>query len=217
MKDQDYDAYLFDWDGTLANSTEIWFQAVHENLLLYDLELPRDVVLKSLGDWRDLIAHGLPEEHFEAYGKKAGDEAYARLHEAALYEGVRELLYGLRKAGKKLAVVTAMPRDFIEKTLEYSGLQDFFDVVVSGSEVTHKKPHPESIFLALEQLGDVTPARAVMVGDTSRDLLAAEAAGADRVLFSPENAPFDATEIIAICKPTVVIAHWNDFAPHIAR
>jgi len=47
----------------------------------------------------------------------------------------------------------------------------YFDAIISGEDVEHPKPHPESLFKALQQL-EVRPEKAVMIGDTEADILA---------------------------------------------
>jgi len=213
----DYDFYLFDWDGTLMNSTEIWVQAMHENLLKYDLNLPREVLLASMGDWKDLIKHGLPADEHPNYHIATGEMAAARMSGAPLYDGVREMIYALKKEGKKLAIVTASRPMIINAMLTKHALEGAFDVIVTHEDVVEQKPHPEGILTALERLGATDKTRAVMIGDTARDTLAAKNAGIDHIIFYPTDAPFALDELTIHGEPVAVIREWAHFAPHISR
>jgi len=213
----DYDYYLFDWDGTLMNSTEIWVQAMHENLLKYNLNLPREVLLASMGDWKDLIKHGLPADEHPKYHIVTGELAAARMPAAPLYEGAKEMLHALKKEGKKLGLVTASRPMIIEAMLAKHGLDDIFEVIVTSDDVAEHKPHPAGILKALEQLGATDKTRAVMIGDTTRDTLAAKNAGIDHIIFYPVDAHFALEELTVHGKPVAVIREWTQFAPHIQR
>ena len=214
---KDYDFYLFDWDGTLANSTEVWLAAMHKHLLPYGLDLPRETLLKTMGNWYDLIPHGLPADAIDDYHHAAGDEAVNHLHEAPLFDDAEAVLRALKRDGKKLAVVTASHRAAIDMVLRLHGFEGLFDAVVCGSDVENHKPHPEPVLLALQKLGVTDKKRAVMIGDTTRDLLAARDAGIDNLLFFPEGAHFDLKELCAVCEPTAIVHTWAEFAPHILR
>lgn len=213
----DYDFYLFDWDGTLMNSTEIWVQAMHENLLNYNLNLPREVLLACMGDWKDLIKHGLPADEHPNYHIATGEMAMARMPDAPLYEGVKEMLLALKKAGKKLALVTANRPMIIDVMLAKHGLDDAFDVVITHEDVSNLKPHPEGILTALERLGAKDKQRAVMIGDTTRDTLAAKNAGVDHIIFYPLDAHFALEELTVHGEPVAVIREWAHFVTPIER
>ncbi|PRO65598.1 pyrophosphatase PpaX [Alkalicoccus urumqiensis] len=92
------------------------------------------------------------------------------------YPGVEETLQQLREAGLKIGVVTTKRRETALRGLSFMQLSSYVDTVVSLDDVTHAKPHPEPLHLALRQLGR-TPGEAVMVGDSEHDILGGRRAG----------------------------------------
>src|SRR5687768_6613994 len=97
-----------------------------------------------------------------------------------------EMLQFLKKQNKRLALLTSSMGSTIDAVLEFHQLKDFFEVVVTGDTVTHHKPHPECIEVALEALG-ISGDKAVMVGDSANDLGAARNAGIDSLLYYPQT------------------------------
>ena len=92
------------------------------------------------------------------------------------YSGVIEALESLRGANVPLACVTNKAAQFTVPLLEATGLARYFSAVICGDSVARKKPAPDPIHAACTRLA-LTPAEALMVGDSSNDALAARAAG----------------------------------------
>jgi phosphoglycolate phosphatase len=96
--------------------------------------------------------------------------------ERLIYPGVAAGLATLRDQGFALAVATSKFYASADALLKAAGLRHHFSVVVGADQVTQPKPHPETARLIMQELG-VPAERAVMVGDTTHDLLMAKAAG----------------------------------------
>ena len=91
--------------------------------------------------------------------------------------GVRAFVAECRRRGLKLAVATSADRVKLEGNLREIRLPaEQFDVCLTGSEVVHKKPHPEIFLAAAAQLA-VAPARCLVVEDAPNGVRAAKAAG----------------------------------------
>jgi phosphoglycolate phosphatase len=106
---------------------------------------------------------------------------YDRMHEgrefqARAYPGVEEGLAQLHARGLRLAVVTNKARYAAAALLVHLGLSPWVDVVVGGDTAEQRKPHPQPLLHACKELL-VSPAEALMVGDSATDVLAARAAG----------------------------------------
>ena len=78
--------------------------------------------------------------------------------------------------GVAVAVVSASPRQRLDLTLRYAGLEGVFAISVSGDDVEHGKPAPEPYLTAATQLG-VTPAQCVAIEDSPTGAESAAAAG----------------------------------------
>jgi len=95
---------------------------------------------------------------------------------ARLYPGAREGIGELRASGRRLAVVTNKPRSYTERLLAYLEVDAMFDAVVAGDDGIARKPAADMILAACGRMG-VEVSRALMLGDSDNDVLAARAAG----------------------------------------
>lgn len=93
--------------------------------------------------------------------------------------GVEAMLRGL-KPGYKLALVTTRSGSIARHFLRANSLEDLFDAVITRDDVRRLKPHPEPVLAASRLLG-LEPKACVMVGDTSIDIRAGQAAGAHTI------------------------------------
>jgi phosphoglycolate phosphatase len=178
-----FDAVLFDLDGTLADSAEDIRRALECAFRDVGVGLERGV---------DHLVDGSPLEEIFAAAIPGGTtaelarfiEAYRHHYERAqhtttrLYPGVRETIATLRSMlpRVKLAVATTKRASSAVSLIETLGLRDAFDVIAgSGATAMRPKPAPDLLLHVSEQLG-VAPMRALMVGDTLRDVVAAQRA-----------------------------------------
>jgi len=179
-------AILFDLDGTLVDSAPDITAAVNE--LLATRKLPP----LSVEQVKSMIGNGvrkLVERAFAASGQPLGraelDEANREM--APIYRqhltrltrlmpGATETVALLHVAGVALGVATNKPQAATRQILLYFGLIDRLRVIVGGDAVSHRKPAPDALLIALDRLG-VEPSDALMVGDSIADVVAARAAG----------------------------------------
>lgn len=181
----DYDAYLFDWDGTLARTLEIWIDQIYIRYGEYGLPITREQVAKDFGDLSAAVTYGLPPHQLTEFQEGVNQAVKRQLPDVPLYDDAATMLAALKARGKKLALVTTSLRSNLELVMGKHGVETMFDAIVTSEDVTKYKPDPESIELALGKLG-VAKDRALMLGDTAHDLLAARNAGIASALFYPE-------------------------------
>lgn len=93
-----------------------------------------------------------------------------------LYPGVKTALERLKSAGYTLACVTNKADQFTRPLLQALGIYDYFSLITSGDTLARKKPDPLPLLHSAGQFG-LSPADALMVGDSSNDVKAARAAG----------------------------------------
>jgi HAD superfamily hydrolase (TIGR01509 family) len=98
-------------------------------------------------------------------------KAMARLH-----AGIEDVLRFLREKGVRQAIFTGKGRRTTTITLDAFNLRSYFDLIVSGTDVTHHKPHPEGIRRVLSILG-IPAGETLMVGDSLADIRASREAG----------------------------------------
>ena len=181
-------AALFDFDGTLVDTTEMIFQSMrHATSSVLDREdFSREELLANVGQplprQMELFDAGKAELLLEAY-RAHHEEHHDRL--IAGFPGVDEALSRLRAAGVRVIVVTSKRRRSVEMALEkFPGLDLVVDLFVTMEDTTEHKPHPEPLLKGLELAGDVPKETAVYVGDSPFDVQAAKAAGLRSVAVS---------------------------------
>lgn len=182
-----YDLIIFDWDGTLMDSTAVIAESLQAACRDVGLAVPaREEALYVIGlGLADSLAHVAPGIDPESARRLA--ERYRHhflLGEAnmPLYEGVREMLDDLRGSGRRLAVATGKARRGLDRALAATGLAGHFEATRCADE-GFAKPHPDMLLMLLDITG-VERDRAVMVGDTTHDLDLAANAGVDAVAVS---------------------------------
>lgn len=151
-----------------------------------------------------MIAYNLftAERYFEAMNAFES----AKFKELKAYEGIKEVLQKLKRSGYKLAVITDAFGYAAEKRLKYTGLFEFFDVVVSYDTTGYKKPHTAPFECALYTLG-ISPHEAIYVGDSiRRDIEPALALGITPVYAKYGDRNFFETQS-AECPPKVIAAN----------
>ncbi len=130
-----------------------------------------------------------------------------------VFPGVVSGLNRLRESGYCLAVATSKFYASADVLLVAAGLRDLFDEVLGADQVTNPKPHPEMAFVLLDRMGS-SPADAVMVGDTSHDLLMARAAGLRSVAVS--YGVHSVAELLT-AEPTWLVDSFAEAVGHIER
>ena len=181
-------AALFDFDGTLVDTTEMIFQSMRHatSSVLGRDDFSREELLANVGQplprQMEILDAEKAELLLEAY--RAHHEEH---HDALIAEfpGVDEALYRLRAAGVRVVVVTSKRRRSVEMALEkFPGLDLVVDLFVTMEDTREHKPHPEPLLKGLELAGDVPREKAVYVGDSPFDVQAAKAAGLTSVAVS---------------------------------
>ena len=190
-------AYLFDFDGTLVDSAPDLTRALDQALARaglpgVGLELGKAMVGHGAGKLveRALIhTTGDPTHRMDSPLGRLMLTTFLDLYEpicaehSVLYPGALEVLDTLASQGKQLGMVTNKPRRFVERMVPALGLESVFDVIVAGDDLPVKKPNPDMVWHALQQLG-CAPEAACLIGDSQADLGAAQASGVASILVS---------------------------------
>ena len=181
-------AALFDFDGTLVDTTELIYQSMRHATgeVLGRNDLPRGVLMANVGQpmprQMELLDAERAEELLESY-RLYNDEHHDSLIRA--FPGVEESLARLRSAGVKIAVVTSKRRSSVEMDLKgFPKLGEVVDRFVTMEDTEEHKPLPGPLLKGLELLGGVPKEEAAYVGDSPFDVAAAKAAGVTSVAVS---------------------------------
>lgn len=186
------DGILFDLDGTLLDTIPDLVEA--SNRMLQELGQPprtRDEIASFVGDGiRALVQRAIfegrqaPPDLYDT-GYPIFNRHYAEVNgqSSQPFPGVMEALGRFRDKGMKMGCVTNKSEVFIAPVLAKAGIGHFFDSVVGGDTLPQRKPDPAPLLYACRQLG-IDPWRALMVGDSPNDALAARRAGIPVLLLT---------------------------------
>lgn len=180
-----FEAVLFDMDGVLCDSEPFICEAAIDMFKkVHNTTVQEDDFLPFVGTGEDRYLGGVAEQYGVALkmpeDKVNTYKSYLEIIKGRLpaLPGVKEFIAAARKAGLKLAVNSAADRMKVEGNLKEIGVTtDMFDAVVTGSDITNKKPHPEGYLTAAEKIG-VDPAKCLVVEDAINGIQAGNSAGA---------------------------------------
>lgn len=170
---------IFDLDGTLTSTNELIYATFNH--------VSEKYIRKVFTPSEITAMFGPPEEIAieRLIGNEQLDDAmddfytfYEKHHPrmANAYEGIREMLEFLKSRGILLAIFTGKGKRTALITLEKIGIKNFFDLVVTGSDVQNHKPSAEGIRKVMQRFG-LQPEQVLMVGDAVSDVKAAHEAG----------------------------------------
>ncbi|MBV7415549.1 HAD family phosphatase [Aeromonas sp. sif2433] len=182
---EQYDALIFDMDGTLVDSMPLHLDAWA--LTSAEFGLPFDRV--QLNEYGGIPTRKIVAILAEQHGLSIDIEAFAR-RKIALYmeqidkAGVFPQMWELVRQhhGKvPMGIGTGSPRNQAERILRSTGLDAYISVLVSADDVTNHKPHPDTFLRVAERLG-ANPANCLVFEDTRIGIQAGKAAGMATVL-----------------------------------
>lgn len=211
------DAVLFDLDGTLhfGDKDELFARlsavAVDLGSEFSDEEITEFGNRSDYTEMRSLMVaeHNrrfpqsqITEEQFQAANDAVSGTLDHMFYTAA---GAASSIQALRESGKATGLVTTRGNKSRDRLLTHHGFDGLFDVIVGRGDAERRKPHPQPIAIALEQLGIENPSRTLYVGDLQiDDVGAGTALGMKTALVNDK--PLDKYGP----RPTY---HWKDLQP----
>ena len=181
-------AVIFDLDGTLIDSIDIYFTIVENALKRLNLPaVSRNQILAAAENEEFKWELVLPQD---VLNRKAEiiDEAWAVINEIApqmfadnleLIQGAGHIVESLSSNGLKIGLVTSTQRQYLEtkmQPLKNAGVDTLFEAIITSDDVEKRKPAPDPLVTCAQQL-DMKPGNCVYVGDTTTDIKAGKAAG----------------------------------------
>ncbi|MHA6251782.1 pyrophosphatase PpaX [Oceanobacillus sp. CAU 1775] len=168
---------LFDLDGTLIDSNQLIFTSFKHTFDSYNLNFTDEEILEFNGPPLietftkiDPLRVDEMVETYREHNKLVHDEF------VKVFPEVIETLEILQQKNIKMGVVTTKMAPGVKLAMELTGIEKYFGSIVTLSDVTHAKPHPEPVLKAMHELGGV-PETTLMVGDNSHDIEAGKNAG----------------------------------------
>jgi len=209
-----FDLLVFDWDGTLLDSTGAIVEAVKATCRDLDLPEPpdehaRQVIGLGLIDALRHSAPDLAEDRFPQMVERYRHHYLSRDHELHLFDGAGELIAELHGSGFLLAVATGKSRQGLNRSLMHCGLGRYFSATRCADECL-SKPHPQMLEELMEEFS-VSAARTLMIGDTTHDLQMAVNAGVASVAVTygaHSVETLDAVSSLARLHDIAELARW---------
>ncbi len=208
-----YDLIVFDWDGTLFDSTAIITRCIQAAVEDVGGKRPtREQASHVIGlNLMEALAHAAPDVSKDQYpllGERYRHHFFAQQEEISLFDGVIDLLLELKRQHYWVTIGTGKSRKGLDVTLERDiqvggesvKLATLFDGTRTADQ-TQGKPNPQMLFELMREFG-VEASRSLMVGDTTHDLQMALNAGVDAVGVSYGAHESDFLET---CNPRAIV------------
>ena len=195
-----YKGAIFDMDGLLFDTERVFQETWHEIAKENNVVLDKSFLKTVTGTSGDRL-HQVIEEFYHISDSKAlVDDCTERVRKklsvhVPIKEGAIEILDFFKRNSIKMAVASSSRMEQIESNLNIAGIKDYFDAVVSGTEVSHGKPAPDIFLYAAKKIG-CSPEECFVFEDSENGIKAGHAAGCITVMIpdlmeaSPEILPY---------------------------
>jgi phosphoglycolate phosphatase len=187
MPRKQFDLIVFDWDGTLMDSTSAIIASMQS--AARDIGVPPPdkksasyVIGLGLQDALQAAMPDLDPTHYPKMAERYRYHYLSQDHQLTLFDGARAMLEDLVAQGYFIAVATGKTRVGLNRALSTAGVMSLFDATRCADE-TFSKPHPAMLQELTRELGQEM-SRTVMIGDTTHDLQMASNAGAAGISVS---------------------------------
>ena len=180
-----YRYFLFDWDGSLADTLPIWFEGFKKVFASHEVEINNEVIGNEIiGDWEGPKKFGII--NIDGFYEELSALVIDDLNAVKLNPGVKKLLERIKAERGKIGIVTSSRKRWVKGALRNNGLRDLIDVFLGKEDVEFDKPSPEGVLKALELMGG-KPEETVMMGDNGKDIMAGRRAGIRTGLYFPDR------------------------------
>jgi len=176
-------AVIFDIDGTLVDSVDFHAEAWQRTFKHFGKDILFADVRGQIGKGGDqLLPVFFSEEELKRFGKEMEEyrgELFKReyLPRVKGFPQVRGLFERIKADKKQLALASSAKEDELEEYKKIAHIEDLVEKQTSADDAEKSKPHPDIFLAALNQLKDIKPNEAIVIGDTPYDAEAAGKAG----------------------------------------
>ena len=214
MARKQFDLIVFDWDGTLMDSTSTIVKCIQAAAKDLGLPVPADktaayVIGLGLQEAMEAVLPGIDPKYYPRMVERYRYHYLSKDHELTLFAGVRDMLNDLSQQGYFLAVATGKSRVGLNRALDAVRLLTLFDATRCADE-TFSKPHPAMLQELTRELGQDMK-RTVMIGDTTHDLQLALNAGAAAVAVEYGAHPVIELQVLNPLFSASSVAHLHDW------
>ena len=204
---------IFDMDGTLIDSAPSLAYAINHMLKELNREpITLDRVRDFIGKGSEILVKRALLNRVDIDDIKISEQEFKNAHKilldfygknlnakTSLFPNTKETLEELQK-NYKIALVTNKPHQFVSEILKHFKIDNYFDYILGATDKIAKKPAPDMLLESCKHF-NIEPKYAVMVGDSSNDILAAKSANIDiiAVTYGYSN------EDISTLNPTLIV------------
>lgn len=150
-------AFLFDLDGTLVLTEDIYFEVWHQILKKYEIDLSREIFAKYIQGNSDhyVLNSLLPDVSIDLKMiSENKDELFLKnIDKIGVVDGVLNLFENIRVKGHASCIVTNCNRKVAEAIINYVGLSKYIPFIVCAGDCSLGKPFPDPYLLAMEKMG----------------------------------------------------------------
>lgn len=172
-----FDGFIFDIDGTLTATNELIFASFNHIAEKYlNRTFTDEEILSLFGPTEDVILKEWCGERYEEAREVYYNFYSDNHHIASVHEGMIEILDHLKSKNFPLGIFTGKGRQAAQITLQKIGAEKYFDLIVTGDDVTNHKPSAEGILRFVNQFG-LNKEKVLMIGDSVGDVKASKEAG----------------------------------------
>lgn len=177
---------IFDMDGTLIDSGNVITNTINFVRTNIGLDImPKDELLRNLNN-PDINSakffYGTKEftpEQTELFSHYYDKHCISDIE---LYDGIFDMLDDISKYFT-LTVATNASSDFASKMISYLNIDNYFDMIIGANDVKNPKPHPDMLLKTMKKL-NVETTHSILIGDSQKDLRAANSAKIDSLLVN---------------------------------
>ena len=192
MTECKYDLVVFDWDGTVMDTTATIAAGFQHAAREMGYPVPTEAEVRAvIGlDWPSAISRivpACPAEDYERFREVYWKWYVPHEKDVVLFPGMRELILGLKTLGVKRAIATGKSREGLKRVFALTGLEPEFYTTQTASECL-PKPNAEMLEKIEIELG-IPAERTVMIGDTTHDVHMAHRYGCDVVAMTYGASP----------------------------
>ncbi len=208
---------IFDWDGTLAKTLEIWLTGYQQALERRALSFEPDEIVAEFFHNHHEVSDKHPDINFPMIAEETRAHVSHAAHTVDLYHGAIETLVTLKNSGLKLSLVSSSSRPLLTSGLSANGLTDFFVSVIAGDDGYGHKPNTQPFTETLERM-DAKASETLVIGDSLVDIQAGMSVGCTTCLFAPlQNKLFHNFDHQKSMNADHEIDHLPDLIKHVRR
>ena len=173
------EAVIFDIDGTIVDSVDLHAKAWQRTFAKFGKDILLEAIRSQIGKGADqLLPVYFSKQELEQFGEAMEiyrGELFKKeyLPKVKGFPKVRELFQRIKQDKNQIALASSAKKDELKRYKEIAQIDDLIESETSSDNVERSKPCPDIFEAALKQLGNVTPDKVIVVGDTPYDAAAA--------------------------------------------